>query len=180
MTMADFQPIIQAIIAGLGVAITALIGVLVPRAIAAFEARTHIALTDQQRAAIRGAAVTQAGIVTTQLQQRVLSLSQVRPDSPEMLMAARAALARVPEATAAVGTTPQGMAALIVGAADTTAAVGTTPQGMAALIVGAADTTAAVGTTPQGMAALIVGAADTTATPTPASGGAIRPMVIAG
>jgi len=117
--MSDFLPIIQALIAGAALAITALIGVLVPKAIAAFEARTHIALTDQQREAVRGAALTQAGIIETQLQQNILRLSQVRADSPEMLAAAKQALARVPQAAAAVGTTPAAMSAIIVGAADT-------------------------------------------------------------
>jgi len=119
MSMSDFLPIIQALIAGAALAITALIGVLVPKAIAAFEARTHIALTDQQREAVRGAALTQAGIIETQLQQNILRLSQVRADSPEMLAAAKQALARVPQAAAAVGTTPAAMSAIIVGAADT-------------------------------------------------------------
>ena len=119
MSMSDFAPLIQAVIALLAAVMTGLIGIYVPRAIAAFEARTHIALTDQQREAVRGAALTQAGIIETQLQQNILRLSQVRADSPEMLAAAKQALARVPQAAAAVGTTPAAMSAIIVGAADT-------------------------------------------------------------
>ena len=122
MTTADFAPIFSALIAGCALAITGLIGVLVPRAIAAFERRTGVALTDQQRAAVMQAARTQAGIVETMLQQRVLQLSQVKADNPEMVAQARAALSRVPDAAAAVGTTPAAMAAIITGATDTTKA----------------------------------------------------------
>jgi len=119
MSMSDFLPIIQALIAGAALAITALIGVLVPKAIAAFEARTHIALTDQQREAVRGAALTQAGIIETQLQQGLIKLSEVRLNSPEMMQAATSALARVPDSAKAVGISVPAMAAIIVGAADT-------------------------------------------------------------
>ena len=120
MTAADFAPIFSALIAGCALAITGLIGVLVPRAIAAFERRTGVALTDQQRAAVMQAARTEAGMLETALQQGVVRLSQVTPTSGEMLTRAEAALSRVPEAAAAVGTTPAAMASIIVGATDTT------------------------------------------------------------
>ncbi|HXI78183.1 MAG TPA: hypothetical protein VNH21_13660 [Steroidobacteraceae bacterium] len=120
MTTADFAPIFSALIAGCALAITGLIGVLVPRAIAAFERRTGVALTDQQRAAVMQAARTEAGMLETALQQGVVRLSQVTPTNGAMLDRATAALARVPEAAAAVGTTPAAMASIIVGATDTT------------------------------------------------------------
>lgn len=132
MTAADFAPIFQALIAGVAMLLTGLIAVYVPKAIAAFEARTHIALTQQQREAIRGAAMTQAGLIETALQQGVLKLSQIRPDTPEMLAQARAALARVPESAAAVGTTPAAMSAIIVGNADTRPVVLAVPKGVPA------------------------------------------------
>ncbi len=119
MTAADFAPLIQAIIALLAAIITGMIGIWVPRAIAAFEARTHVALTQQQRDAVRQAALTQAGIIETSLQQGVLKLSQVRENSPEMLAAANAALSRVPESAAAVGISKAAMASVITGATDT-------------------------------------------------------------
>ena len=123
MTLADFAPIFTALIAGVGMVITAMIGILVPKAIAAFERRTGVELTTQQRAAVRQAALTQAGIIETQLQQGILRLSDVSPSTPAMGAAAVTALARVPESAAAVGTTPEAMAAIIVGATDTAKAV---------------------------------------------------------
>jgi hypothetical protein len=129
VTLADFAPIFSALIAGCALAITGLIGVLVPRAIAAFERRTGVQLTDQQRAAVMQAARTEAGMLETALQQGVVRLSQVTPTNGAMLDRAAAALARVPESAAAVGTTPAAMAAIIVGATDTAKAVPTTPQG---------------------------------------------------
>lgn len=118
----DLAPIIQALIAGCALAITALIGVLVPRAISAFERRTGVQITDQQRAAVMQAMRTEAGMLETALQQGVVKLAQVKPDSPEMITRARAALARVPDAAAAVGTSPQAAAAILVGATDTAVA----------------------------------------------------------
>jgi hypothetical protein len=125
MTLADFAPIFSALIAGCALAITGLIGVLVPRAIAAFERRTGVQLTDQQRAAVMQAMRTEAGILETAMQQGAVRLSQVKPNDPEMLARARAALARVPDAAAAQGTTPQAAAAIIVGATDTARATAT-------------------------------------------------------
>lgn len=127
MTAADFLPIIKALIASVALAITAIMGVLVPvlvsRAIAAFERRTGVILTAQQVAAVRDAAQTQAGIVETELQQGVLKLNDIAPGSPVMIAHAKEAMARVPEAAAAVGASPAALSAVIVGAADTAKAV---------------------------------------------------------
>lgn len=127
MTAADFLPIIKALIASVALAVTLLMGILIPvlinRGIAAFERRTGIILTAQQVAAVRDAVQTQAGIVETALQQGVLKLDDVTPGSPAMIAHAKEALARVPEAAAAVGATPTAMSAVIVGAADTKAAI---------------------------------------------------------
>jgi hypothetical protein len=138
MTIADFQPIFSALIAGCALAVTGLIGVLVPRAIAAFERRTGVVLTDQQRAAILQAARTEAGLLETELQQGVVKLAQVTPTNGVMLDRAAAALNRVPEAANAVGTTTAVMARIIVGATDTAkaaTAVGTSSQAAAAATV---------------------------------------------
>lgn len=119
MTFADFQPLIQSVIALAAAVMTGLIALYVPKAIAAFERRTGIQLTDQQRAAVRAAADTQAGIVETMLQQGAIKLADVTPGNPVMIQQAEAALARVPVAAKAQGTTPSAMAAVIVGQAET-------------------------------------------------------------
>jgi len=124
MTAADFQPLIQAAFALSGTVLAALIAIYVPiyvpKAIAAFEKRTGIQLSDQQRAAVQDAVATEAGIVETKLQQGTLQLAQVTPTNPAMLEHAQAVLARVPDSANGQGTTAAAIAAMIVGKADTT------------------------------------------------------------
>lgn len=136
MTAADFQPIIQAVIALIAAVLTGLIGIFVPRAIAAFEARTGVAVTDQERSAIMGAVTTAAGILQTKLDQGVLKIGDITPTSRAVVDEASAALNRVPTSAANQGTTASAAAAMIVARVDTSpkpvvllppAALGTTP-----------------------------------------------------
>lgn len=137
MTAADFAPIIQSVIAGIAAVITALIAIYVPKAIAAFEKRTGIQLTDQQRSQVMSAAATAAGILETQLDQGALKLEHVTPTNPAIVEQAQAAIARVPVAAAALNKSVPSMAETIVGLMDTApkapvillppAALGTTP-----------------------------------------------------
>jgi hypothetical protein len=127
MTAADFAPIIQTIIAGIAAVIAALISIYVPKAIAAFEARTHIQLTDQQRSQVMSAASTAAGILETQLDQGALKLEHVTPTNPAILAQAQAAIARVPDAAAALNKTVPSMAETIVGLMDTKPPVAVLP-----------------------------------------------------
>lgn len=117
-----FGSLIEAIATGLVAVITYLVAAYTPRVIAAFEQRTGLQLTDQQRDAVIHAAQTQAGIVETMIQQGAMKLADVKPDNPLMIAHAKQALARVPEAASAQGTTPAAMAAIIVGKADTATA----------------------------------------------------------
>ena len=127
MTWADFAPIFAALVAALmtavGLMVRAAIHLYVPRLLDLLEMHTKIQLTNQQREAIEGALQTAAGNIETKLQQGDLQLSQIKPTDPEMLAAARAALSRVPAATAAVGITPEVAATVIVGKADTAKAL---------------------------------------------------------
>lgn len=118
--MTYLGPIIQALIAGIALVMTTLIGIYVPKAIAAFEARTGIHLTDQQRAQVMGAAVTGAGILRTKLDQGVLQLEHIAVTNPDVLAEAQAAIDRVPVAAGALGKSVPSMAATIVGLLDTT------------------------------------------------------------
>jgi hypothetical protein len=124
-----FSDLLQAVATALGAVITFLVAHYAPRAIAAFETRTGIQLSDQQRAAVLNAAQTQAGIVETMIQQGAIKLADVTPTSPAMIDHAKQALARVPNAAAAQGTTPVAMAAIIVGKADTVSAASARPAG---------------------------------------------------
>lgn len=115
----DWTPIFQAIIAALGTIITALAAIYVPRAIAAFERRTGVQVTDQQRAAIYHAIETGAGMLQTQLDQGRLKIGDITPNSPAVVDAAKAALARVPDSAAAQAVSVASAAAILVGRVDT-------------------------------------------------------------
>jgi hypothetical protein len=119
MTLQDWAPVFQAIIATIAAVITGLIGIYVPKAIAAFEKRTGVLVTDQQRAAVQGAMTTAAGLLQTKLDQGVLRISDITPTSPAVLAEATAAIARVPESAAAQGTTPLAAAQIVVARVDT-------------------------------------------------------------
>lgn len=122
----DWTPVILAIIAATGVVLNALIAVLVPYAVAAFQARTKIILDTRQIQSIHDAATTAAGLITTQLQQGAIRLTQVTPTSDLVVTAAKVALATVPDSAAAQKVTPQQMARLITARADTKPVTGGT------------------------------------------------------
>lgn len=115
--MTDWSPLVSA--AGLLVS-----SVLVPWAIVAYQKRTGIALTDQQRAAVQGALTTAAGMIETRLDQGTLRIADVRVDHPAVVLAAAEALARVPDAAAAQGVSAVVAAEIVVGKIDTGAAHG--------------------------------------------------------
>jgi hypothetical protein len=113
--MIDFTPIVQPIITVLGIVITALLW----KAVTAFEARTGIQLTDQQRAIVLGSIQTAVGKVETKLDQKILSVGQVTVDNPTVKAEAASAIAAVPDAAAALGMTVDGVARMIVGHTST-------------------------------------------------------------
>lgn len=117
----DLTPIVQPIIAVVGTVIAGFLAVYVPRAIAAFETRTGIMLTDQQRAIVAGAIKTAAGVIETDLDKGAMSISHVNVNSAAIQDQANAAIAAVPKAAAALGVTPDSVARMIVGAVNTSA-----------------------------------------------------------
>lgn len=119
MSTLDLTPIVQPILAALGLVITGLLGVYVPKAISAFEKRTGIMLTDQQRATMLGAVQTAAGVLETDLDKGALKVAHISVSNPAVLAQASAAIAAVPVAAAALGVTPDSVARMIVGAVDT-------------------------------------------------------------
>ena len=72
----------QPIIATAGAVITGLLAYYVPKALAAFEARTGIVLSAQQKDTIRGAVKTAAGQIETLIDQEVMSVADVRLKTP--------------------------------------------------------------------------------------------------
>lgn len=114
--------IIQGVFATIAAIAVALVGILVPRFITAFERRTGIQLTDQQIAQVTAAAQTAAGILQTKLDQGRISLADVTVNNATVVAQAQAAIARVPHATAALDTTVPSMAETIIGLVDTSSA----------------------------------------------------------
>lgn len=112
--MTDWSPLIQAF----SVVMTT---VLIPWALLAYQKRTGVALTDQQRAAVLGAVKTAAGTIETKLDQGLLAAVHVDVGNEQVRREAAAAIAAVPNAAAALGMTPDGVARMIVGAVDTAA-----------------------------------------------------------
>lgn len=119
--MLDLTPIVQPIIATAGMVLTTLLAIYVPKALAAFIARTGIVLTDQQRAQVLGAVQTAKGMIETKLDQGALNAAHITIANGDIRAEAAAAIAAVPHAAAALGMTEAGVARMIVGAVDTAA-----------------------------------------------------------
>jgi hypothetical protein len=126
-TTLDLSAIVQPLLAVTGAVISGLLAIYVPRGLAAFQARTGIELTDQQRAVVLGAVRTAAGVVETKLDQGVMRADHVEVANPMVRAEAVAAINAVPAAAAALNMTVNGVARMIVGAVDT-AAHGATSQ----------------------------------------------------
>ncbi len=119
--MIDLTPIIQPILAVIGAVIASVLAIYIPKALAAFQARTGIQLTDQQRATVLGAVQTAAGVVETKLDQKALSVAQVTVRDPIIRAEALQVIVAVPNAAAALGMTVDGVSRMIVGKVDTAA-----------------------------------------------------------
>jgi hypothetical protein len=118
-TALDLSVIVQPILAVTGAVIVSLLAIYVPKALAAFQARTEIQLTDQQRATVLGAVRTAAGMVETLLDQGAMRVAHVDIANPTVRAEAAAAINAVPLAAAALNMTVNGVARMIVGAVDT-------------------------------------------------------------
>jgi hypothetical protein len=117
----DLSVIFQPILAVAAAVIAGLLAIYVPRALAAFQARTKIQLTDQQRATVLGAVRTAAGMSETKLDQAAMWVSHVEVSNPTVRAEAAAAINAVPLAAAALNMTVDGVSRMIVGAVDTAA-----------------------------------------------------------
>jgi hypothetical protein len=117
----DLSAIVQPLLAVIGTVISGLLAIYVPKGLAAFQARTGIQLTDQQRAVVLGAVRTAAGVVETKLDQGVMLAGHVEIANPMVRAEAVAAINAVPVAAAALNMTVDGVARMIVGAVDTAA-----------------------------------------------------------
>lgn len=119
MASVDLTPIIEPIMALIGATITGLIAVYVPRALNAFEKRTGIQLTENQRKTVQDAVGTAAGMLETDLDKGALRVAHINVNNPEIQRQAQAVINAVPQSAAALGMTVDGVARMIVGATDT-------------------------------------------------------------
>ncbi len=121
MTFTDWIPVLQALIAAAGVLLSTVLSISIPFAIAAFERRTQTTVDAREIQNLHDAASTAAGILTTQLQQGLVRLSEIRPESVKVMDAAHTALATVPDSAKGQNVLSPQMARMIVARTDTTA-----------------------------------------------------------
>lgn len=120
MTSADYATMVQGVIAGICSIIAVLLSIFVPRAIAAFERRTGVMVTDQEQAAVMSAVTTGVGLLQTKLDLKLVRPVDIAPTAPAVLKEAVAALNRVPQAAAGQAVTIDTAAAMIAARVDTT------------------------------------------------------------
>lgn len=88
---------------------------LVNRGIQAFERRTDVHLTDQQRATVLGAAETVQGLIATKLATGQLTLDHLDARNVTVAAIAKEALGAVSGAAEALGTSSTDLARIAVG-----------------------------------------------------------------
>jgi hypothetical protein len=121
MASLDLSPILTPIFQVVGIAVSGIIAIYIPKALAAFQARTGIQLTEQQRATVLGAVQTAAGTLETKLDQGVVNVAQIHIEDASVREQAQKAINAVPNAMASLGMTPDSVARMIVGKVDTAA-----------------------------------------------------------
>ena len=90
-----------------------LTSIVIPWAIMAYQRRTGVDITAQERQAVYNAADTSVGIVQKLVTQGKIHPDEVLPSNPEIVFHAQAALDTVPDAAIAQKTTPAAMARII-------------------------------------------------------------------
>lgn len=111
----DLTPILSILVAAAFAVFSYLISRYGQKFIDAFDRRTNIQLTQQQKDSILSAATTEVGIIRTKLDQGILSMNDVHTNGPEILDHASTAINRVPDAAEKLNKTVPSMAQTIVG-----------------------------------------------------------------
>jgi hypothetical protein len=109
----------QIIVAAIGVVgsvATALLLLLLGKAVTLFERWTHIQVTDAQKDTLRGAAQTGAGLLEHALASGALKLADAHADNPVVKAITAAAMANVQGAAADLTVTPDAQARMVLGA----------------------------------------------------------------
>lgn len=124
----DITAVVQPILAAAGAVIAGLAAVYVPKAIQAFQDRTGIILTENQRQTVKGAVDTAAGMLETALDKGAAKVEHIEVGTLQVTQQAQAVINAVPTAFAALGLTINGVARMIVGAVDTSAHTAPVPS----------------------------------------------------
>lgn len=111
-TVVDVSGFIAAIAAAFAVP---MVGYLAKLAIAAFEARTDVTLTENMRQTVIDSARTAAGEIVVQLAKGHIALADVAGGSPVVASAAKRAISAVPDAADALAIEGPDMARLVTG-----------------------------------------------------------------
>lgn len=115
----DLATIVQPVLATVGVVITALLSVYIPKGFSLLQVKTGLTFTDQQRTAFLGAVQTGAGILETELDKGALKIAHINISNPAVLAQAQAVINATPQAAAAFGMTVEGTARMLIGKVDT-------------------------------------------------------------
>lgn len=111
--------IAQSVLALVGLILTALVGIVVPKAVSAFERYVGMKFDDKQLEAIYNSANTAKGILETKIDQGVLKLADLSENHPIVRDETRVAISRVPDAVAHHKVTDDQMAKIIVSRVET-------------------------------------------------------------
>lgn len=118
-TLVDLSAITQPVLAAIGATIAGLIAVYVPKAIAAFERRTGIVFTENQRKTYLDAVQTGAGVLETKLDQGILKASHINVTNDAIRTEAEAVIKAAPTVATSLNLTVDGVARELVGAVNT-------------------------------------------------------------
>jgi hypothetical protein len=111
----DLTPITTPLIETAAAFLTLCAPILLTRAIAAFEARTNITLTQQQQDTLRAAEQTAVGLIQVEMTKGNLALADLDVNSPTVRKAVAYLDTTVPTALRAFGYSPDTMATKLVG-----------------------------------------------------------------
>ena len=109
------QTILTELLQVLGILLVPLLAWAAQRGLAAYEARMHVQLTDQQRAIVLGAADTAAGVLLVRLGAGTLTRADLTLEQPAVKSAGLAAVQAVPAAAAALDVNAADMTRITLG-----------------------------------------------------------------
>jgi hypothetical protein len=118
-TAVNFAPILQPIFQAIGIAIGIILTGLFGWLLKILQDRTGIQFTVQQQATMLQGVLAAKGTVETRMDQKIMSVSEVHINNPEIRDLAKEVIANAPTAAAALGVTPDSVARSIVGMVDT-------------------------------------------------------------